>query len=121
MLGLSNIGKVEATGGIFARPHHFEKKGDKHRGHYHRQDHVTIVGRGGVLCEIENEDPKEVWAPAIIPVPKDKKHNFTALEDNTNYFCVFVLRDKNGEITTIYDGNDDMYGECCGSCGCKEE
>ena len=29
-------------------------------------------------------------------------HKFTALEDNTVWYCVFALRDLDGEVTDIY-------------------
>lgn len=34
----------------------------------------------------------------------------TALEDDTLYYCVFALRDVDGNVTDIYSGNNSPYG-----------
>jgi quercetin dioxygenase-like cupin family protein len=99
-----------AFGNIWVRQHHYAKKGDFHRGHLHYFDHVTLVATGGVLCEIEGEEPKEIWSPTFIAIAKDKLHKFTALADNTTYFCIFAVRDESGQVV------DPACIEC-GACG----
>jgi hypothetical protein len=96
-------------GNIWVRSHHYAKKGDQHRGHYHHFDHVTLVATGGVLCNVEGETPKEFWAPTFIVIAKDKKHQFTALADDTTYFCVYAVRDKDGQVTDAYSDANSPY------------
>lgn len=86
----SVISRVWRGCGLSARMHTFFYKGDVHDGHYHVKDHITLVTQGGVLCEVEGLKPLEVWSPRIIPIPADKRHKFTALQDDTVYFCLFA-------------------------------
>ena len=48
-------------------------------------------------------------APTFIIIDKDKKHKVTALEDDTIWYCVFALRDVDGDITEIYSGDNSPY------------
>ena len=106
----STFSNMGVFGNIWVRSHRYAKKGDRHRGHYHHFDHVTLVATGGVLCKVDGEEPKEFWAPTFIVIKKDKRHAFTALADNTTYFCVYALRDKDGEVTAVYSGDNSPYG-----------
>ncbi len=96
-------------GNIWVRMHSYPKAGDIHKGHKHHFDHVTIVTSGRVLCEVEGHTPKEFTAPTFIVISKDKVHNFTALEDNTTYFCVYALRDLDGNVTDVFSGDNSPY------------
>lgn len=112
-------------GGLFWRVHRFLKAGDQHEGHQHRIDHATLVSQGAVKCEIDGQPPREYRAPAVIEIDKDLWHRFTALEDDTIYFCVFAARDPRDaeakplspeERASLTAG---MAKQFCGSCsGC---
>jgi hypothetical protein len=108
--GLSDFHDMGVFGNVWIRAHKYDNKGDTHPGHLHHFDHVTIVMTGGVLCEVEGEEPKEFWAPTFIVIAKDKRHKFTALADKTTYYCVFALRDKEGQVTDVYTGDHSPYG-----------
>jgi len=54
--------------------------------------------------EVEGKDPKEFVAPTFIVIKKELIHKMTALEDDTVYYCVFALRDVDGEVV------GDIYG-----------
>lgn len=97
-------------GNIWIRQHHYEKAGDSHQGHKHLFDHVTLLATGSVKCEVEGHEPKEFKAPTFIIIKKDKMHKFTALEDNTTYYCIFALRDIDGDVTDVYLGDNSPYG-----------
>ena len=97
-------------GNIWVRQHYYKKAGDYHEGHKHHFDHVTLVARGSVLCEVEGCEPKEFKAPTFIVIKKDDLHKFTALEDDTVFYCVFALRDIDGNQTDIYSGDNSPYG-----------
>lgn len=107
---LSNIDTLGYFGNIWVRSHTLVKAGDSNgEGHTHHFDHVTLVMSGSVKVEVVGHEPKVFTAPNFIVIDKDKKHKFTALEDNTVYFCVFALRDINGDVTNIYSGDNTPY------------
>ena len=60
--------------------------------------------QGRVHVEIDGHPPKEFVAPTFIIIRKQYNHTFTALEDDTIYFCIFALRDLDGEpIDELFD------------------
>jgi len=96
-------------GGVYVRQHYYHKAGDVHEGHAHNFDHITLVAQGSVRCEVAGSEPKDFKAPTFIVINKDRWHKFTALEDNTSFFCVFALRDDEGKISDIYSGDNSPY------------
>jgi hypothetical protein len=107
---LSDMNQMGYFGNIWVRSHYFAKAGDTNGGgHYHHFDHVTLLAVGSVLVEVGDEPPKEFHAPTFIVIPKDNKHKFTALTDGVVYYCVFALRDENGELTDMYTGDNSPY------------
>lgn len=93
--------------GLSGRLLTFERAGDVHDGHCHIKDHWTVVAMGKVRCEVAGCDPIEVEAPNIIPIPGDRRHKFTALADNTAYFCIFA-------------GDDPGDAAACSSCSTSQ-
>ena len=79
-------------------------KGQSHPGHVHYFDHVTLLAKGSVRVEVEGKEPKEFKAPTFIVIKKELIHKMIGLEDDTVYYCVFALRDVNGEVV------GDIYG-----------
>lgn len=109
-LGLSNSFQMGYFGNIWVRSHFLKKAGDTNGGgHYHYFDHVTLLISGKVLVEVDGFEPKEFTAPTFIVIDKDHKHKFTALKDNSIYYCVYALRDENGELTDMYTGDNSPY------------
>ncbi len=92
-------------GNIWVRQHILERAGETSPGHIHYFDHVTLLTKGSVRVEVEGKDPKEFTAPTFIVIRKDQMHNITALEDDVNYYCVFALRNIDGEVV------EDIFGE----------
>ena len=39
----------------------------------------------------------------IIVIRKEKEHKIIALEDEVIYYCVFALRDIDGDVTDVFD------------------
>lgn len=97
-------------GNIWIRENHFTHKGDSNLGHYHKFDHVTLLVKGSVEIEIDGAKPKVFTAPTFIVIAKDKRHKLTALEDNVTWYCVYALRDLDGEVTNIFSGDRSPYG-----------
>jgi hypothetical protein len=97
-------------GNIWVKSHHLPKSGDSNDGgHKHKFDHVTLVIRGKVLVEVESFLPKVFTAPKFIIIKKEHEHKFTALEDDTIYYCVFAMRDVDGDVTDLYDETNSPY------------
>lgn len=91
-------------GNIWVRQNLLLNAGDTNRGHQHRFDHVSLLTQGRVSVEIDGYPPKEFTAPTFIVIRKEHNHKFTALTDNVTWYCVFALRDLNGEPI------EDLYG-----------
>jgi len=92
-------------GNVWIRQNILEKTGDTNGGgHKHKFDHVTLLTQGRVHVEIDGHPPKEFVAPTFIIIRKQYNHTFTALEDDTIYFCIFALRDLDGKpIDELFD------------------
>ena len=107
----STVNQLGYFGNIWVRGHYFAKKGDTNGGgHKHHFDHVTLLAKGSVVAEVEGYEPKEFKAPTFIVIKKEHQHMFRALEDDTIFYCVFALRDVNGNVTDIYSGDNSPYG-----------
>jgi hypothetical protein len=103
---MNKIGDLGYFGNIWVRQNLLEKAGDTNgEGHKHKFDHVSLLSHGKVKVEIEGHPPKEFTAPTFIVIRREYNHKFTALEDNTIWYCVFALRDLDGKPIT------DLYGE----------
>jgi hypothetical protein len=96
-------------GNIWVRQTFFERAGDTNgEGHKHKFDHVSLLTHGKVKVEIEGHPPKEFTAPTFIVIRKEHKHKITALEHGTVWYCVFALRNVDGEVVEdLYDISHD--------------
>jgi hypothetical protein len=100
------MGDLGYYGNIWVRQHSIPKAGGRGSGgHTHLFDHVTLLVKGSVSVEVEGEEPKEFTAPTFIVIRKEKRHGFTALVDDVIYYCVFAMRNINGEVV------DDIYND----------
>jgi hypothetical protein len=97
-------------GNIWVRQNTLAAAGDFTQGHKHHFDHVSMLISGKVQVEVDGFEPTEFTAPTFIVIKKDCQHKFTALEDNSAWFCVFALRDVDGNVTDIYSGDNSPYG-----------
>jgi hypothetical protein len=66
-----------------------------------------LLTSGKIKVEVEGKEPKEFTAPTFVIIRKEQKHAITALEDNTIYYCVFALRDLDGEVMEIFGPQHD--------------
>lgn len=98
-------------GNIWVKSHILKEKGQTNGGgHSHHFDHVTLLIKGSVSVSVEGGPEKEFHAPTFVVVKKDKSHKFTALEDDTVYYCVFALRDIDGQpIDELVDERNTPY------------
>ena len=98
-------------GNVWVRQNYLAKVGDAHPGHKHHFDHVSLLATGKVRVTVEGYPSKEFTAPTFIVIKKEHNHTFEALADGTLWYCVFALRDINGEVTDIYSGDNSPYGQ----------
>lgn len=86
-----------------------EKAGDLMApGHTHNFDHTTIVFRGAVHVEATTPDGRQIVAdfraPAHFLVKADVLHKITALEDDSEAWCVYSHRTPQGDVVQVYTG-----------------
>lgn len=92
-------------GNIWVRQNILKYAGDSYHGHKHFFDHVTLLTKGKVEVQVEGKEPKQFTAPTFIVIRKEQAHKIIALEDDVNYYCVYALRNMDGEVI------EDIYGE----------
>jgi hypothetical protein len=102
---LGHMNHMGYFGNVWVRQNILEKVGDTNGGgHKHKFDHVSLLTQGKVKVEIDGYPPKEFTAPTFIVVRKEHNHKFTALENDTIWYCIFALRDLDGEpIEELFD------------------
>lgn len=97
-------GELGFFGNIWVRQNVMQKAGDFVPGHKHHFDHVSLLTKGSVEVTVEGYPPKTFTAPTFIVIKKEHEHRLTALEDDTHWYCVFALRDLDGEVIEVYEG-----------------
>jgi hypothetical protein len=107
---MNKLHELGYFGNIWVRQNLLEKAGDQHLGHTHNFDHVSLLVNGKVRVTVRGYPPKEFTAPTFIVIRKQFHHTFEALEDRTVWYCVFALRDIDGEVTDFYSGDNSPYG-----------
>lgn len=108
---ISQINELGYFGSIWIRSHYFPKAGmNNDGGHKHNFDHTTLLARGRIMVRVKGYAPKVFTAPTFIIIKKEHKHEITALDDDTLYYCVFAVRDIDGNVTDIYSGDNSPYG-----------
>lgn len=93
--------KTGKYGNLYIRPMPLLQKSGEIKGHTHYFDHVTLLSSGAIRCFRQdihgvNLEVTEHFAPTTIEIPAKIYHKFVALEDNTQAFCIFALRDEDG-------------------------
>jgi hypothetical protein len=103
-------GQMGYFGNVWIRQNYIPHAGMFTQGHKHHFDHVSLLVCGTALVEVDGFEPKEFTGPTFIMIKKEYSHKFTAVTDNVLWYCVFALRDIDGEVTDIYDGSTWPYG-----------
>jgi hypothetical protein len=96
------------SGNIFIRKSIMDKAGMVIPGHKHLFDHTTIVFKGSVHVRAKLPDntiiERDFKAPTHFLVKKDVEHEITALEDDSEFWCVYSHRDPQGEVVQEWTG-----------------
>lgn len=115
MNGFEGSHELGYFGNIWVRQNILLKAGQYALGHTHDFDHVSLLTQGKVLVEVEGCEPKEFRAPTFIVIKKEYRHKFTALEDNTIWYCVFAIRNLDGDVVNskdeIYSSKNNPYSD----------
>lgn len=101
------------SGNVFIRPNTMSKAGDLIQGHKHNFDHTSIVFKGSVRVKAllpAGAIEREFKAPAHFLVLKGVEHEITALEDGTEFWCVYSHREPQGDVVQEYTGWYPAYG-----------
>lgn len=75
-------------GAIFIKHMPMQTKGACIVQHSHTHPHVTLVASGSVLMSRNGHADSIHNAPAFIEIKAEEHHAFTALEDDTNAYCI---------------------------------
>lgn len=91
-------------GNIWVRQNQLERVGESSVGHKHKFDHVSLLTSGTVEVIVEGHPPKQFVSPTFIVIRKEQNHKFTAITDNVNWYCVFAIRDLDGQaVEELFD------------------
>lgn len=100
------------VGNVWVRQNWLPRAGDTAGGHAHYHDHVSLLVKGSVEVTVNDNAPKQFHAPTYIVIKKQHRHNIVALEDDTVFYCIFAMRDIDGNVIDIYqDANVPDYGD----------
>lgn len=106
------------VGPVGIRRELLEKTCQEAVGHTHNYDHTTIVIRGRLQITYHQLQTDGTWAVSKVEeasqgsavfIAATVRHTLKALDDNTQYMCVFSHRDFDGLVTQIYVGNAKAY------------
>ena len=106
-------GTVESLGffgNIYARHLAFAKAGDTMHGHSHNFNHVTLVSHGAITVWRRDQEDRTYTAPAFIEIPSEVTHEFTAMVDNTECWCIFAVRNLDGEVIDRFEDPSKVTG-----------
>lgn len=106
-------------GNIFVRTSGKMRRGDKVPGHTHNFDHVTFFRSGSFLVKAQLPDGRVIEREFgavnhmngdFVHIGRDIDHEFSALEDGSEYVCIYSQRNHLGEVVPTYEGWEPAYG-----------
>lgn len=101
------------SGNVFIRPNQLAKAGDQVHGHKHNFDHTTIVFTGAihVKARLPNGETieRDFHAPSHCLIRAGVEHEITAIEDGTEFWCVYSHRDAQGRVSQVHTGWHEAY------------
>jgi hypothetical protein len=115
MSGFEGAHELGYFGNIWVKQNVLLKAGQYALGHTHEFDHVSLLTQGSALVEVDGCEPKVFKSPVFIVIKKEHRHKFTALEDKTMWYCVFAMRNLDGEVVNsqdeIYSSRNNPYSD----------
>lgn len=104
------IDEMGFFGNVWVRKQYYPTAGDYHKGHKHKHDHVSLLAQGSIELHVEGFEPRRFDGPTFFIVKAEHNHHIIALEDETVSYCVYALRDYEGQVDDIYSGDNTPYG-----------
>lgn len=92
------FGESGFFGNLLFSQHYLPDAGMSEKQHKHDNDHVSFIVQGSVYVTIGSSEPKLFKAPTFVAVRAGYEHQFTAAEDNTVWYCIFAMRDSDGDV-----------------------
>lgn len=96
-------------GNVWVRKQYYPKKDVDTIGHKHVHDHVSLLAQGSLIVHVEGFAPQVYTAPTFFVIKAEHNHRLVPLSDNTVAYCIFALRDEDGELTDEYNGDNSPY------------
>jgi hypothetical protein len=103
-------------GNIFIRPNERMHKGQVIQGHKHNFDHTSFVTDGAVHVKaflpdgtVLERDFGRGYQFRHFLVLAGVEHEITALEDDTNFYCIYAHRNAQGEVVEEQTGWHGAY------------
>ena len=84
--------KIATVSNQWVKMMYFKREGDYIPGHEHTFDHLTLLAKGSVEVQV-NEEKTTFVAPALIFIQKNTAHQICALEAGSIACCIHALRD----------------------------
>ncbi len=101
------------SGNVYIRPNRLEKAGQKVEGHKHNFDHTTIFFRGSFrvkkISADGTEQEREFEAGTHCLIQAGVVHEITALEDDSEFWCIYSHRTPQGRIVQEFTGWEKAY------------
>lgn len=93
--------RMSIVANTFVKQFTLERKGEQWLGDRHTYDHQSLLAKGSIRCWVEGKEASVFHAPYILVIAAEVVHNFEALEDGVEMFCIHALRKQ--------DGTDDIF------------
>jgi len=101
--------EMGVIGNVWVRQQFYSDALVEQEGHKHHHDHVSLLVSGSLEVSIEGCEPATYHAPDFFMIKAEHSHKLTPLEDNTIAYCIFALRNDDGEVVDEFDENTKHY------------
>lgn len=102
---------IGVIGNVWVRQQYYPSMLVEAQGHLHHHDHVSLLAKGSLKVCVDGFEPAIYKAPTFFKIKAEHRHKLIPLEDETIAYCIFALRDENGEMVDELDDNTKHYTE----------
>lgn len=108
----------QVIGNFMRRLNPLPKKGDITGNHEHHFDHMSFVANGSIRVVARDLVGNILWENDFVArdpvrdcflVKKEVRHEITALEDDTLFYCMYSHRTPQGDVVQEYTGYEAAY------------
>lgn len=98
------ITEIGVVGNVWIRRQYYANKDCEKSGHKHHHDHVSLLAKGRLQVHVEGYDPVIYNEGDFFLIKAEHEHMLVPLEDDTIAYCIFALRNVDGEVVDDFDG-----------------